>query len=288
VRFDLQSHSTCSDGELEPADVVGRAAMAGVELLALTDHDTVEGVAEARAAADEHRIALVPAVEISALDDTGADLHILGYRVDTGDARLLDVLRLAREDRFSRADRMAGRLRELGFELDPAPLERRRAAGHALGRPHLAVAVIAHPANAERLAAEGCTDTSAFFEAYLVPGRPAFTPRHAPTIHGAIDLIHDAGGVAVWAHPFWDIEQTRDVLERLERFAASGLDGVEAFYATHTREQTHVLYDRARALRLLTTGSADFHGPSHERLSRFLAFETYGLEPALGPIAASR
>ncbi|MGH3266682.1 MAG: hypothetical protein ACRDNS_32385, partial [Trebonia sp.] len=91
-------------------------------------------------------------------------------------------------------------------------------------------------------------------------------------------------GVAVWAHPFWDIEQPADVLESLDRFRAAGLDGVEAFYATHTEDQTRLLAARCAELGLLSTGSSDFHGPHHHRFSSFRAFRTYGLEPALGPL----
>jgi predicted metal-dependent phosphoesterase TrpH len=284
--FDLQSHSSFSDGELDPAAVVARAAEAGVRLLALSDHDTVEGIPDALSAADQHGVELVPATEISALDEGGGDLHILGYRIDPANTRLLDVLALARRDREQRAERMAHALRELGFELDEALLHR---GGRTVGRPHLAAAVTAHPANARRLAEEGCSETSAFLGAYLTPGKPAFRPRAAPTVAGAIELIQGAGGLAVWAHPFWDIDDPADVRARLERFAtADGLDGVEAFYVTHTREQVHALHGWARELGLLTTGSGDFHGPHHARFNRFAAFELYDLEPELGPISASR
>jgi 3',5'-nucleoside bisphosphate phosphatase len=100
----------------------------------------------------------------------------------------------------------------------------------------------------------------------------------------AIEVIHAAGGVAVWAHPFWDLDRTPEALQTLDTFAAAGLDGVEAFYAAHTAEQTRTLYDAARERGLLTTGSADFHGPEHERFNAFRAFELHGLEPDLGPI----
>jgi predicted metal-dependent phosphoesterase TrpH len=105
-----------------------------------------------------------------------------------------------------------------------------------------------------------------------------------PTVAEAIDVIHDAGGVAIWAHPFWDIEAGEEVLESVDRFAAAGLDGVEAFYVTHTAEQTRMVAERCAERDLLTTGSADFHGPEHPHFSRFRAFDLYGLEPRLGPI----
>jgi predicted metal-dependent phosphoesterase TrpH len=282
--FDLQSHSVCSDGALTPTDVVAVAARAGVALLALTDHDTVEGVPEAIRAAAGLGLRLVPAVEISSLDRDRQDLHVLGYRVDERDEALRERLREWRDDREDRADAMAQALRALGYELDDAALSRRRARGQPIGRPHLADAVVDHPANAQRLAAEGLSERSAFLVAYLTDGRPAFAPRTRPTVAESIEVIHAAGGVAVWAHPFWDVTGPARVLDTIDRFRAWGVDGVECFYPTHSRAQTELLADRCAELGLLSTGSSDYHGPSHREFSRFRAFSTYGRRPVLGPI----
>lgn len=282
--FDLQAHSIASDGELPPAEVVSRARDAGVELLALTDHDTVAGVDEALAAAERlGGIRVVPAVEISALDGAHGDLHICGYLVEHHSQAFAEALAAWQADRGARAGRMADALRAAGLELDlPEP---DAAKGGTIGRPHLAKAVLAHPANAERLAAEGLTDHARVLEAYLIPGTPGFVERTIPTIPEAIRAIHRAGGIAVWAHPFWDLDTEAEVEEALERFAALGLDGVEVFYTTHTEAQTRAAYAAARRLELLTTGSADFHGPRHPRFHTFRAFETFGLEPRLGRLA---
>ncbi|MGI8557731.1 MAG: PHP domain-containing protein [Solirubrobacteraceae bacterium] len=280
--FDLQSHSTCSDGALEPAEVVALAARSGVRLLALPDHDTVGGVAEARAAAAGHSIALVPAAEISTVQGDLGDLHVLGYGLDERNPQLLEVLSLARADRAARAAAMGDALRGLGFQLDASVLERQRSLGRALGRPHLAAAVTSHPGNAERLRAERCEETSSFLVAYLTPGAPAFVARAAPTVVGAIELIHGAGGLAVWAHPFWDIHETPAALAALGRFAEDGLDGVECFYPAHSEAQTRALHARAQELGLLCTGSGDFHGPRHAHFNAFGKFRTYGLKPQLG------
>ena len=99
--------------------------------------------------------------------------------------------------------------------------------------------------------------------------------------------IHDSGGVAIWAHPFWDVEDPEQVIAMIERFHALGIDGVEAFYVTHTREQTQLLAERCSALGLLSSGSSDFHGPENRLFGSFLAFDTYGLQPNLGPIASA-
>jgi len=282
--FDLQSHSIHSDGALPAADVVTHAARAGVELLALTDHDTTDGVAEAREAAAAHGIAFSSAAELSAVHGGYEDLHILGYELDDADADLRAALHDFRGDRARRIGEMADRLRELGFELDDSPLEARRAAGKPIGRPHLADAVLAHPANQARLKAEGIDGRDALFPPYLIPGGAAYVARSRPTVPQAIEVIHAAGGVAVWAHPFWDVDDEGEALATLAAFVAAGLDGVEAFYASHSKEQTEALCRAAHGL--LLTGSADFHGPEHERFNAFRAFELHGLEPNLGPIGA--
>jgi predicted metal-dependent phosphoesterase TrpH len=284
--FDLQAHSLYSDGALPPAQVVERAVQDGIQLLALTDHDTVDGVKEAADAAREHGIRLSYGAEISAVDGNYEDLHVCGYEIDVEAPVLLEALEDWRADRGRRIEAMVDRLRELGFAIDPAPLEKRKAEGKPLGRPHLADCVLRHPDNADRLKAEGITGKNEFFPLYIVPGAPGFVGRSRPTVPDAIDLIHEAGGVAIWAHPFWDVESPEEVIETLSRFVAKGLDGVEAFYATHTEEQTHLLCDYAAAKGLLTTGSTDFHSPDHERFNHLGGFELYGREPNLGPIGA--
>jgi predicted metal-dependent phosphoesterase TrpH len=287
--FDLQSHSTYSDGSLPPAEVVARAAAAGVELLALSDHDTVGGVAEAldAARATGGALRVVPATELSTIDGDHEDLHILGYGIDHTDPDFLAQLTRFRSDRAARAERMAEALEDCGWALDRAPLEARRAAGLPIGRPHLAQAAFDHPNNAARIAAEGLADFGKLLEAYLIPGTPAYRRRSTPTVAEAIETIHAAGGVAIWAHPFWDVGDPDEVTAIIDRFVGYGLDGVEAFYVTHTREQTLLAAGACEARGLLSTGSADFHGPGHPRFNAFRAFELHGCTPHLGPIAGA-
>jgi 3',5'-nucleoside bisphosphate phosphatase len=290
-RFDLQSHSTNSDGVLSAADVVGLAADAGGELLALADHDTVDGVAEAVAAGEQHGLKVVPAVEISAVDEGASEpreLHILGYDIDYTGPPMTDRLHAFLADREKRTLRMRDALRDVGFDLDETEIQERIAAAKPIGRPHLAGAVLRAPANAERLAGEGIDDIGSLIRGYLIEGKPAFRLRQTPTVAEAIEAIHEAGGVAVWAHPFWDISDPEEVLASLDRFQALGIDGVEAFYITHDEAQTRLLADRAAALGggMLTTGSADFHGPENRQFHSFMAFETYGIEPNLGSIGS--
>ena len=286
-RFDLQSHSTHSDGALSAAEVVQRAAEAGVELLALSDHDTISGVAEAIETGERVGVRIVPAVEISAVDEgapVGRELHILGYNIDHTGPPMTDSLVGFLADREKRTLRMRDGLREAGLELDETEIEQRIAAGKPIGRPHLAGAVLSAPANAQRLADEQIDDVGSLIRGYLIEGRPAFRLRETPTVAEAIEAIHAAGGVAIWAHPFWDVKDSAEVLESIDRFRVLGIDGVEAFYVEHDEPQTRLLAERCAELGLLSTGSADYHGPDNRLFSRFLAFETYGFEPNLGPI----
>jgi 3',5'-nucleoside bisphosphate phosphatase len=288
-RFDLQSHSTHSDGALGAAEVVQRAAAAGVELLALSDHDTISGVSEAIAEGERVGVRVVAAVEISAVDAGSSvprELHILGYCIDYTGALMTERLTAFLADREKRTLRMRDGLREVGFDLDEAEIEARIAEGKPIGRPHLAGAVLRAPANAERLEREGIDDVGSLIRGYLIEGKPAFRLRETPTVAEAVQAIHDAGGVAIWAHPFWDISDPDEVLSTIDRFHALGMDGVEAFYITHTRENTELIAARCAELDLLTTGSADFHGPENRQFSQFMAFDTFGIEPSLGPIEA--
>lgn len=293
--FDLQSHSTCSDGALAPDEVVARAAAAGVQVLALSDHDTVAGVSEAIAAAGPLGVKIVPAVEISSIDDPHADgdtdpghkareLHILGYGIDHEDPALERTLTEFLADRERRTLRMAQALKDEGLDLDETAIAARVAEGKPIGRPHLAEAVLGAQANQTRLRKEGIDDVGSLIRGYLIEGRPAFRMRETPTVAEAIDAIHDAQGVAVWAHPFWDVENPQETVAMVERFAAKRIDGIEAFYITHTEAQTKLLYERCTELNLLSTGSSDFHGPENKQFHEFLAFETYGLRPNLGEL----
>jgi predicted metal-dependent phosphoesterase TrpH len=282
--FDLQSHSVASDGALQPAEVVAAAHAAGVELLALSDHDTVDGLDEAfeAAAATGGALTLVSAVEISSLDASGKDLHILGYGIDHHDPALLARLELWREDRWTRGERMAEAMRENGWQVT-LPVR----GDQPLGRPHIAAAIFNDPANADRTAAEGLTNPTELLVAYLIPGKPGYRDRTAPTVGQAVEAIHEAGGKASWAHPYWDFKEAdkhEAARDALERFAALGGDGVEAFYKSFDEEQTRRLVELAAGLDMLTTGSADFHGPDNPTFSSFRNFSLYGLEPNLGPI----
>lgn len=285
ARIDLQSHSTVSDGALAPAAVVGAAARAGVEVLALTDHDSVGGVPEALDAAQKVGIELVPAAELSAPHPEATDLHVLGYWLDVGSPALAAGLERARADRVGRAERAIEALRGEGFAVSMEAVRELAGGADSIGRPHLADAILAEPANAGLLRERAIDERGAFIRAYLIEGRPTFRSRTWPAPVEAVALIHAAGGVAVWAHPFWDVAAPDRVVAVIDELAAAGLGGVEAYYPTHSREQTELLVAECERRGLAATGSSDFHGPDHRHFSRFLAYETYGLP---GPVVPDR
>jgi 3',5'-nucleoside bisphosphate phosphatase len=258
--IELQSHSTVSDGQLPPAEVVEEAAEAGVTTLALTDHDAVAGVPEAQEAAQRLGIELVPAVETSCVHEYAEDLHICGYWVDLG--RIAPACERAQRERRERAAEIVENLRREGFELTLEDAIREAGAADSIGRPHIA------------RAAGASGDLGPFFEEYLVPGAKAFVPRRWPTAAQAIELIHEAGGVAVIAHPYWDISAPREVEDLIRSL---GADGVETFYPPHTEEQTAHLLRLCEELELIPTASSDYHGPTHKTFAGFGAYDTYGL-----------
>jgi len=265
--IELQSHSTVSDGQLAPAEVVAQAWEAGVTTLALTDHDAVAGVEEATEAAKGLGIELVPAIEMSCVHEYAEDLHICGYWVDL--TTIKPVCERAQKERVNRAEEIIGRLRKWGFEVKLEDAIKEAGDALSIGRPHIA------------RAAGATGDLGPFFEEYLVPGAKAFVPRRWPTAEQAIALIHEAGGTAVIAHPYWDIDDPDEVEDLIRSLKP---DGVEAFYPPHTQEQTEHLLHLCDELDLIPTASSDYHGPTHKTFSKFGDYSTYDLgEPQVPP-----
>ena len=175
--IELQSHSTVSDGQLAPAEVVERAAEAGVTTLALTDHDAIAGVSEAARAAEGLGLELVPAIEMSCVHEYAEDLHICGYWIDLGE--IAAACERAQHERVTRAGEIVEKLRGEGFDLHLEDAVREAGDALSIGRPHIA------------RAAGASGDLGPFFEEYLVPGAKAFVPRRWPTAEQAIELIHE-------------------------------------------------------------------------------------------------
>lgn len=244
ARFvDLHAHSTASDGAATPTAFVEAAARARLAAVALTDHDTLGGIPEAAAASARLGMRLVAGSELSATDD-GREVHLLALHV-AEPARLDAELTRFREQREDRAEAIVQRLNELGLAvtLDAVLAE---AAGAAVGRPHVARAMVA---------AGVVRDYREAFDRYLGNGRPAFVAKVPLAVRDAARLTHDVGGILVFAHPGPD--GTR---ERVERMAREGLDGLEIVHPSHSADDRARLSAMAERLDLVVSGGSDWHG----------------------------
>lgn len=243
----MHCHTTASDGAYPPSELVRLAALRDVRLLAVTDHDTVDGNAEALAAGARHGVRVIPGIEVSSLSPQ-AEVHVLGYGVSPADDDTLGRIAGLRASRESRARRILANLERLG---KPVRFERvKQLAGDAMiGRPYIAAAMVEAGHVSSRQQA---------FDEYLAEGRPAFAPNDALSPAQAVDLIHQAGGVAVLAHPGLYKGDLEPVLDAM---MARGLDGIEARYPLHTPQQTAEYARLAARNGLLATGGSDFHGP---------------------------
>lgn len=243
--IDLHTHSTASDGLLAPARLVALANERGLSALALTDHDTVAGVAEAAAAAEGSGLRFIPGVELSTFVEAG-EVHMLGYFVEPASPPLVEALARFREAREGRAEAMVARLTAAGA---PIALERvvGLAAGGSIGRPHVARALV------EAGHAASVNDA---FERWLVRGRPGYVERYKLVPADAVRLIRAAGGVPVLAHP----HSADDLARLLPELVAAGLAGIECYYGDYDAPRKRDYLALAARHGLVATGGTDFHG----------------------------
>jgi predicted metal-dependent phosphoesterase TrpH len=240
---DLHSHSTASDGSRSPRAVVAAARAAGLSAIALTDHDTMAGIDEATDAGRQLGVRVVPGVELSAIDGD-REVHVLGLHIERA-AALETMLREFRESRHVRAEQIVAKLNALAIPITfDAVLA--QAAGGAIGRPHIARALIA----------EGwARDSRDAFDRYLGAGKPAYVPKQRLSVAEAIALIHTGSGIAVLAHPGGEGRR-----ELVERFVALGLDGLEVRHPGHSAEDVARLGALVDFFRLVPSGGSDWHG----------------------------
>jgi predicted metal-dependent phosphoesterase TrpH len=248
---DLHVHTSASDGRTSPTETVRQAVAAELAAIALTDHDTLGGIPEAtRAAGDSLRV--VTACEFSAAAPWG-EVHLLAYFLPRDDPALEKVLAEQRRRRAVRAAEMVGRLTRLGIAITQDDV--RAAAGDAaLGRPHVARALVARGA---------VRDVNAAFHRYLGPGRPAFVPKALPAAGEVLALVRSVGGVSSAAHL-----NERGTLDTIGTLAAEGLDGVEVRHPSHDTATELRIARAARACGLLPTGGSDWHGDPSPRSDR--------------------
>jgi predicted metal-dependent phosphoesterase TrpH len=245
-RVDLHLHSTASDGRFSPAELVRKAVDEGLTVISLTDHDTVDGVAPALEAARAFaQLRLIPGIEIST-DISGGEVHILGYFIDHFDGSLQAALEQMRNSRWERARRMVTRLEELGCPLEWERVQEIAGSG-VIGRPHIAQAML------ERGHIESFKEA---FTKYIGRDGPAYVEREKVTPAGAVELVIQAKGLPVLAHPLTVSEPEQMATE----LKAVGLVGIEAYYAGYNAEDIERLVSMADRHNLITTGGTDYHG----------------------------
>ncbi len=250
--IDLHLHTTASDGLLSPRDLVARAASAGISIMAITDHDTVAGYADARATAEARGIELLPGIEITAVEQS-RDIHVLGYFFDPESATLAQFLEAQRTDRVRRIRAMSARLAALGYPVDVEPLVAAAAArpGRSVGRPQLADALVL---------AGFAQDRTDAFDRLLGNNGPAYVPRQGASPEEVIALLARAGGIASLAHP--GLIKNDAIIPRL---ASQGLAAIEVRHSDHPPATEAFYRGMASNLGLAMSGGSDFHGDTGYR-----------------------
>ncbi len=247
--IDLHIHTNCSDGQFSPAETMQMARDAGVTVASVTDHDTAAGISEAARAAKAYGIAFFPGIEISVQDDR--EMHLLGYGIDPKNPKLLAFCEKNNQDREIRSKKMLAFLQDLGLDLTMEEV-RQWNDGKATGKPHFARAIV-------KKGYAGSVQEA--FERYLTtPEYAAKVERPKPLPEVGIRVILDAGGIPVLAHPH-QLQLPNEALEeKLCQLKEMGLQGIEAYYAKHTKAETAFYLQLAEKYQLLYTCGSDFHG----------------------------
>ncbi len=247
--IDLHMHSIFSDGSMTPEELIAEGVKSGLKGMALTDHDTVAGVARFLAAAEQAGMPALTGVEVSADVETGT-LHILGYGIDVQNRMLQEHLRWIREGRDERNREILHKLNRMGIRITMEEVSR-YAGADVVGRPHIAQALIA---------GNHARDKRDAFDRFLARGKPAYAERRRLESGSTLELIRLAGGVPVVAHPFTLKRAPRELKQFFSDLKGQGLGGIEVYYSEHTADMQKAFAALAKELGLLMTGGSDYHG----------------------------
>lgn len=246
ARIDLHIHSTVSDGRFSPQEIVNKSAQLGLSIIAICDHDSVDGIAPAvEAARSLPQLKVIPGVEISTFAP-GNEVHILGYFIDYNNTKLKTALAVSRSSRRERAKAMIARLNELNIDIDWQQVQQIAGSG-TVGRPHIAQAML------DKGYIESFKEA---FDRYIGLGGPAYVERHKITPPQAVTLIREANGLPVLAHPLTVNEPEALIVE----LKAAGLVGIEVYYNDYSEDERNTLARLADRYNLITTGGSDYHG----------------------------
>ncbi len=251
---DLHIHTTASDGTLTPAEVVRYSKEKGLLAIAITDHDTIEGLKDALDEGSKLALEVIPGVELSVECPHGS-MHLLGYYIESESKELAKSLHILQQARKERNEKMVAKLRDLGIMIDLKEMKRGTEDGQ-IGRLHFAYTLV------KKGYAQNIQDA---FDKYLYKGGPAYVEKYKYSAQDAIKLIHQAKGIAVLAHPFTLNKLARDKLTcYIGSLSELGLDGIEVYYPEHSKEQMELYLDIAEKYKLVVTGGSDFHGLTKE------------------------
>jgi len=244
-KIDLHVHTNFSDGLYSPEEVVELAKDREYDIISITDHDNIDGFLQVKDYARTLEIGLIPGVEISTLE-RGRDVHILAYNFDIENKKLLDLLKKIYDSRYSRAEQIIEKMNERNIYIDIEKVKSFAGRNNYLGRPHICRALIE---------AGYCNDKYEAFDLYLGEHCFAYVPKFAPSAKEAIEVIHDAGGIAILAHPY-----TLGDDSMIDDIISYGVDGMEVFYAKSNDETIYHYSEIAKDHGLIRTGGSDFHG----------------------------
>jgi predicted metal-dependent phosphoesterase TrpH len=255
LRIDLHLHSTASDGTFTPSEILNLALELNLRAIAITDHDTIDGSKEAQRIGIPSSVKFLTGVEISASPppsvDCAGSFHILGYDINLDDPNLNATLGVLQRARKNRNPRIIERLNSLGFDFSMGDVVREVGEGQ-LGRPHIARYMVKK---------RFVNSIDEAFDQYLAHGRPAYENKYRISCKQAIDVISDAGGISVIAHPYLlNIQNKNEIEDLIEMLKDMGLQGIEVYYPDHPREETAFYTEIAKQHGLLITGGTDFHG----------------------------
>lgn len=245
---DLHVHTTASDGIYTPSEIVSMAKVKKLRAIAITDHDTIDGCEEAISMGHTKGVEIIPGVEISVKYDN-TSIHILGLFIDTSNIALVQAMHEGIVSRNERNPRIIKKLNEIGIKISMDEVE--EIAGGTIGRPHIA----------QVLVKKGYVKTSEeAFAKYLAKGKPAYFDRIRLLPEQAFELIINAGGIPIWAHPLIHKDFPEDIDQMITKLKNLGLKGIEVYYSDYTEEQTQISKDLAERFGLIMSGGTDFHG----------------------------
>ena len=248
-RIDLHTHTTFSDGSFSPTELVALAVQQGLDILAITDHDTTEGILEAQKATKNLALELLPGVELSA-QFQNREMHILGYFINFTDSQFQSRLEALRSTRIDRIHQILDRLQSLGIHISLEDVEHASGTG-TIGRPHVGQVL---------LTKGHVKSMKEAFEQFLGSRGKAYVKRAVPEAHEIIEWITDAGGIPVLAHPYWEGYNKDDSATACKTLVDQGLRGLEVFYGTFSARHISFNLGLAKRFDLLMTGGSDFHG----------------------------